>query len=467
MIKSHIKKTQKHIAKFSSKNNSNKCLELADAFLEAHPELLYWTEANDSKKGLFYRYKEGVYRACSPFEIENLLLVYVPEDKEIILPKSLSEAKRQEVIRNVKMSRFFYREAFNQEHIINFKNGFFDVVDGELMPHSMDIISTIQLPYAHDPKAECPLFMKVVEESLEGDFEKIMILQEFIGYCLTSNTERERALFLVGAACSGKSTVLDAVKATLGEQNCSCVRMDMLADCRFTGQLIDKYANIDTEIPQNMENYEDALKKIISGESITINTKFVPTYEAKPSCKLIFAANDLPRISDTSDGVFRRILLLYFNNVVSKENIDYDLKAKIKANECPGIFNWAFQGLMRLRKNKEFTYSKTMVDQVEDLKLQNNSVYFFINEHYEVTGDVNDWIIADEIYDEYKAFCGEIGAKGIFKKNIFGKEVKKCFVKKVDINRKTFGGVQKRIYTGIRKLGTIDLAKGEKIDWGD
>jgi phage/plasmid-associated DNA primase len=153
--------------------------------------------------------------------------------------------------------------------------------------------------------------------------------------------------------------------------------------------------------------------------------------------------------------------------VVAKEDIDYDLKAKIKANECPGIFNWAFEGLMRLRKNKEFTYSKTMVEQVEELKLQNNSVYFFINEHYEVTGDVNDWLVADEIYDEYKAFCGKVGAKGIFKSNIFAKEARKCFVKKIDGKTQRVDGIPKRVWTGLRKLGTIDLAKGEKIDWGD
>jgi putative DNA primase/helicase len=467
MTKPHIKRTHKHITKFNSENNSNKYLELADAFLTTHPEVIYWTERNDSKKGLFYRHHDGVFKACSCLEIENMLIDFVPENKSIILPRALSESKRQETIKNIKMARFFYRDVFNQEHIINFKNGFFDVVDGELIPHSMDIISTIQLPFSYDPKAECPLFLKVVNESLENDFEKIMILQEFFGYCLTSNTERERALFIVGAACSGKSTVLEAIKATLGEENCSCVRMDMLADCRFTGNLIDKYANIDTEIPQNMENYEDALKKIISGESITINTKFIPTYEAKPTCKLIFAANDLPRISDTSDAVFRRILLLYFNNVVAKENIDYELKAKIKASECPGIFNWAFEGLKRLRKNKEFTYSKTMVEQVEELKLQNNSVYFFINENYEVTGDVNDLIIADEIYDEYKAFCGKVGAKGIFKSNIFAKEAKKCFVKKIEGTTKRINGVPKRVWTGLRKQGTIDLSKGETINWDE
>jgi len=460
--KPHIKRTLKHGVKFNSQNHANKCLELADDFLAAHPELLFWTERNDSKKGVFYRYKDGVYKPCSGLEIDNMLLDYEPENKRVYMARSLSDARFNETIRNIKRRRFFYRDVFNQESIVNFKNGFFDIVDGDLIPHSMDIVSTIQLPYAYDPKADCPLFKRVVNESLEGDYYKILILQEFMGYCLTQGTKYERGLFIVGAAGSGKSTVLEAVEAMLGHDNVSSIRMDMLADSRYTGQLLDKLANIDNEIPKDMNNYEEALKKIISGQKVTIDTKFVPTYDAFPTCKLIFAANDLPRIGDSSDGVFRRMLLLYFNNVVSKESIDYDLKEKIKKNECPGIFNWAYEGLLRLRKNNKFTASKTMQDEIEDLKLINNSIYYFIKENYEVTGDKNDYITFDNLYLDYKTFCGKIGAKGIFKANIFGKEIMNIFIKKVESTRRTIGGFQVRVYTGLKEKS---LSVGEAVTW--
>ena len=461
--KPHIKKTIKHEIKFSGHNNANKCLELADDFLVSHPELLYWTERNDSRKGLFYRYKDGVYKSCSSLEIDNMLLDYDPINKSLYLPRSLSDARFQETIRNIKRRRFFYREVFNQQNIVNFKNGFFDIIDGDLMPHSMEIVSTIQLPYFYEPQADCPLFKKVVFESLENDIRKIMILQEFMGYCLTQGTKYERGLFIVGASGSGKSTVLEAIEKMLGHENCSSIRMDMLADARYTGQLLDKLANIDNEIPQDMKNYEEALKKIVSGQKITVDTKFIPTYDAFPTCKLIFAANDLPRISDSSDGIFRRMLLLYFNNVVEKENIDYDLKQKIKENECPGIFNWAYEGLKRLNTNREFTFSETMQKQVEEVKLINNSIYYFITENYEVTGKENDYIGFDELYEGYRAFCGKIGAKGIFKVNTFGKEVMKCFVKKIDSSRRSINGIQKRVYHGLREKSI----QKEYASWDD
>lgn len=461
----------RHKIKFNSQNNANKYLEVADAFLSDHSEVIYWTEANDTKKGLFYRYKDGVYKSCSTFEIEDLLLNYTPHDRSIILPRSLSEAKQQEVIRNIKKRRFFYRDVFNPENIVNFKNGYFNIDTGELIPHSMEIISTIQLPYAYDKEAGCPLFMKVLNESLSGDVEKIGIIQEFVGYCLIPSTKFMKALFFVGASQSGKSTVLDSIEATLGVENCSAIRMDMLCDSRFIGHLIDKYVNIDREVPHEMSNYEEALKKVISGEKITVNTKFLPSYDTNLTCKLMFAANDLPKINDTSDAIFERILLLDFNNVIAKDKRDADLKEKIRKNECAGIFNWAYEGLKRLLKNGKFTSSNDMISHIEELKLLNNSIYYFISETHEITENDEHYVVIDDLYENYKDFCHEVGAKGIFKKPTFGKEMKKVFVNKIKDGRKTIKGKQARIYTGIRKKDDIsqyspdELAQG--ITWED
>lgn len=459
----------KHKIKFGSQSHANKYLAVAEAFINDHPEVVYWTEANDTKKGLFYRYKDGVYKACSTFEIDNLLLEYTPTDKSLILPRAASEAKQQEILRNIKKLKFVYRDVFNPVNIVNFKNGFFDVNTGELTPHSIKTISTIQLPYNYDPEAECPLFMKVLNESLSGDVEKIGIIQEFIGYCMIPTAKFERALFLVGASGSGKSTVLDSIEATLGKENCSGVRMDMICDSRFVGLLLDKYVNIDMEVPQDINNYEEALKKVISGQTVTINTKFLPSYDTKITCKLMFAANDLPRISDTSDAIFRRILLLDFNNVVQSDKVDVDLKDKIKDNECAGIFNWAYIGLQRLLKNGKFTSSNDMISHIDELKLLNNSVYYFISETHEVTENDEHFVVVDDLYENYKDFCHEVGAKGIFKKPTFGKEMRKVFVNKIKDGRKTIKGKQTRIYTGIRKKDDIsqyspsELAQG--IEW--
>ena len=67
-----------------------------------------------------------------------------------------------------------------------------------------------------------------------------------------------------------------------------------------------------------------------------------------------------------------------------------------------------------------------MAQRIDELKLLNNSIYYFITENYEVTENEEHWVELDVMYEEYKEFCHKVGAKGIFKKNVFGKEKAQC-----------------------------------------
>lgn len=443
-------KIKEHNASFKFAKDANAYLQLADAFLEAHPEIIYWTECNSTKKGLFYRYNNGLYKAVSILEVEQLLIDFKPKDAHLCTPSQLSQSKQMETMQNIMRRRFFYRESFNPPGVINFKNGFFDIKTGSMFPHTMNIISTNQLPYNYDPEAKCDEFMKALYDATSGDSSKIAIIQEFAGYCLTQDTRFEKVLFLIGASRSGKSTVLDGITAMLGEENVSAATMEKVGQPRYAGLFIDKIANIATEIPKDSSGFEEALKAITSGEKIVVDTKFIPAYNAKPNCKFIFAGNDLPAISDTSDAIFERMLLVYFNNVVSKEDRDPGLKYRVR-KEGSGIFNWAYEGMKRIIENNEFSFTPSMSNDIEDLKIQNNSVYYFISENYEVTGSVNDFVVAEDLYEHFKDFCHKVGSKGIYKKIVFGKEIKKIFLDKVNKTNKWISGTTKMVWTGISK----------------
>jgi len=455
------RKIKKHTAVFKNDKNAGKWLQLADAFLESHPEVLYWTERNSTKKGLFYVYGNGLYSVVSSLEIEQMLVDFKPDDNNIPIPSLISQAKHQETMHNIMRRRFFYRDRFNPEGIINFKNGFFDTETEELTGHSMDVISTNQLPYNYDPEAECQNFLKALNDAVEGDALKIRIIQEFVGYCLTRETKYEKALFLIGAAGSGKSTVLDGIEAMLGKENVSNTSMEQLCQPRYAGNFIDKIANIDREIPEDISGYEEALKKIITGEAVKVDTKFVPSYDARPYCKIIFGANDMPRIADTSNAIFRRMLLIEFNNVIPDHKIDVDLKERAK-EEGAGIFNWALIGLKRLNENKKFTKSQAVCDSIRELKMENNSIYYFISECYDIKQDDELYVTVDELYDKYLDFCHKIGAKGIFKKNSFSKQMKKTFGKTIEKTQKKINGVNNRVWLGIEEKPIY-----EQVQWED
>lgn len=425
----------------------NFCLRMARAFLENHKHLIFCTSVNAMRKGLFYMYREGVYAEISEIEIDNMLL-NCPETYPV---KSSPLSKRKEIIENMKTLRCFYREDFNQENLINFKNGIFNLVDSSFHKHSPAYLSTIQLPYEYNPMMDCPLWLSTIEKIFMGDMEKIAILQEFMGYCLTKTTKYEKALFMVGEGQTGKSTVLETIEAMLGKNNISSLSLKLISNPAYIGGIMNKYANIVSEIPKNVSDYEDAFKIIVSGEPLTVNTKWVATYTDRPFCKLIFAANKLPRINDTSKAVFRRMLLLDFEREITEKEKDHDLKEKLKS-EHSGVFNWAIHGIRRLEKQRSFTNSENMMRRINEIKVQNNSILFFCDEFLESTYDKeNTFLAKKEVYRKYCEFCADYNIKQVMHIKNFNEELWAIFRNDtLRDKRKTINGIQTQIWPGIK-----------------
>lgn len=445
------------VNRFSKDRQANDYLRLAEDFLTANRGLVFVVGRDTTKKGDYYLYSGGVYNKVSTLEVERMLLDFDPTEPDLKMPKALSEAKQQEVISQIKKLRFFYREMVNPTGIVNLNNGFYYIDKMELKAHTPDVIMTTQLPYGYDPTAKCEVFLKALNHACEGNIEKMAVIQEFAGYCLTKGTGIEKALFLIGAAGSGKSTVLKGFITMLGRANYSGLKMDKICDPRFTGVFVDKLANISTEIPKDIRSYEEALKNAISGEDVTVDTKYVESYTRTTGCKFVFAGNDMPRIADTSDGVYRRLLLIDFNNVIDEDDRDGKIKDQI-ALEGAGIFNWALEGFRRLRDNGDFTFSEHIKANVEELKLQNNGIYYFMSEMFEITKSDDDYIWLDDMYQEYLNFCHNIGAqtnshaKSVFKYKNFNKEIRKIYGNKVPEVQRWTGTSSRRCWTHIKRL---------------
>ena len=77
----------------------------------------------------------------------------------------------------------------SSRNIITFSNGLMNVdAASDLIPHSPNWCSTVCLPFAYEPSAVCPAWEKFLSEVFEGDQDRVALIQEFCGYCLSSDT---------------------------------------------------------------------------------------------------------------------------------------------------------------------------------------------------------------------------------------------------------------------------------------
>ena len=105
---------------------------------------------------------------------------------------------------------------------VNVPNGMVAWKTGDLLPHSPDYRSTVQLPVEYDPDARCPLFEKFVAEVLPKDLYEQTddgpgFIWELIGYTLYSGNPLHVAVLLYGKGRNGKGTLIRVLKAAAGQ----------------------------------------------------------------------------------------------------------------------------------------------------------------------------------------------------------------------------------------------------------
>lgn len=142
---------------------------------------------------------------------------------------------------------------------------------------------------------------------------------------LYRRNELGKAFILTGDKSNGKSTFLDCVKAILGDRNISALDLKELGDRFNTSMMFGKLANIGDDIGDDFlqGSQVSVFKKIVTGNRIKAERKGQDPFEFNPFIKLLFSANDIPRMKDKTGAVLRRLVIIPFNATFSKDDPDY------------------------------------------------------------------------------------------------------------------------------------------------
>jgi P4 family phage/plasmid primase-like protien len=315
------------------------------------------------------------------------------------------------------------------------KNGILDldkVLAGKdqpefLSPHSARWWSTVRLPYEVDETAQCPRWMAFLEKNLEGDPERIAILQEWAGYLLTPDTSLQKFLVLEGEGANGKSVYCAAISAMLGLENCSHVPLEVFGERFQTTATLGKLLNVAADTGEIDKAAEGFLKSFTSGDMVYFDRKGLSGISVLPTARLMLACNNRPRFSDRSTGIWRRMLLVPFRIEISRDERVPGMDKPDwwhAAGELPGIFNWAVQGLARIREQRRFTDSQICAEALTDYQDEVNPTRSFLRDHFEKSTVTA--VRADKLMTAYKLWCHENGHHPMNAKSL-GKEIFRAF----------------------------------------
>lgn len=324
--------------------------------------------------------ESGVWRSLEERAVRKLVQEQI-EDDEVTkgLVDSVSDLLKTEV--------FTPNHEFDigPSECVNTLNGELTLVKGDwhLTPAKREHYRTTQVPIEYDPEAKAPRFIEFLKQVFDGDCDgsnKGIALLEMMGYSLMAHCRHEKFVILVGSGANGKSVLLSVLEALLGSSNVAGVQPSQFDQSFKRAHLHGKLANIVTEIKQGEVIDDASLKGIVSGEPTTVEHKFKDPFDMRPFSTCWFGTNHMPHTRDFSDALFRRALVIEFNQTFKPElgNCDPHLKERL-FEELQGILNLALQAYERALE-KGFTLPFSAVEARTRWRLEADQVAQFAEE---------------------------------------------------------------------------------------
>jgi len=336
---------------------------------------------------------------------------YRPEGEQLIREKVRGlldvlqrESYANETVHGIRETTYTEPEKFDAPvNLINLKNGILNTDTMELAPHTPDIVFIQQLPVTYDPTATCPNFEIFVNEIMHKD--DVVLMQELFGYCLRRTYELAVAVMLLGEGENGKSTLLNVLRAMLGNENVATPSLQDLLNDRFAkSSLHGKLANIHADIPDSKLTDTGSFKMLTGQDLVYAQEKHRDPFTFQNYAKLWYSANQLPWTRDKTRAFWRRWIVIRFPNSFDNDTANPNLLQELRV-ELPGILNWAIAGLQRLRQNGYFTITKSRKEIEREWVRMTDSLRAFVETF--VVKSKDEYIQKDVFYYAYTAFCDD------------------------------------------------------------
>ena len=369
--------------------------------------------AKDSAKGGVNRfvYMDGYYQLCSDEMFKGIIKGYICEYDETLVRM----ADVNEVFSNLSTDLKFvaYEELNADEDIINFTNGLLRLSDMTLLPHSADVLSTVQIPCAWAGKpTPTPNFDAYIFTLANHDTTIEQLLLEFMGATLSNikGWRMKKSLFLKGKGDTGKSQLKSLAERLLGRGNFISIDLKDL-EARFgTANLYNKRLAGSSDMSFMTVDELKVFKKATGGDSLWGEFKGQNGFEFVYNGLLWFCMNRLPKFGgDDGQWVYDRIIQVDCLNVIPLDKQDKQLLDKMFA-EREGIVYRSIMALKRVIANGyRFSEPDSVIQARADYRAENNTIIAFWNECMvrRPNAKIEDGCTTSRVYNVYKAWCSD------------------------------------------------------------
>lgn len=270
-------------------------------------------------------------------------------DKEMTTARKASFAAGVERMAKADPAHAVRQDVWDRDSwAVGTPGGVVDLKNGRTRPASPDDMVTKRLSVAPADTADCPRWLKFLDESTGGDFDLIRFLQQWCGYSLTGVTREHALVFMYGGGGNGKSVFLNTLSGILGDY-ATQASMDTFTASKHDRHPTDLAALRGARVVTASETEEGRawaearIKALTGGDKISARFMRQDFFEFVPQFKLIIAGNHRPTLRNIDPAMQRRLNIVPFTR--KPEKPDHDLENKLQA-EFPGILRWMIEGCL-------------------------------------------------------------------------------------------------------------------------
>jgi putative DNA primase/helicase len=288
-------------------------------------------------------------------------------------------------------------------------NGILELASGRLLDLTPELFVTSNIATAWDQHASPRPreWMTFLESVFGEDWKAVELLQEWFGYCISTDTSQHKFLFLIGPPRSGKGTIQRVLTALLGPGNVASPSLSSLATPFGLQTLISKsLATVSDARLSGRADQAVIVERILSitGEDmIDIDRKHKPPISIRLPTRVMIASNELPKLSDSSGALTKRTLLLELRKSFYGQE-DMELEARL-LGELTEILAWAVEGWQRLKERGRFDPPASSQDAMADFEALTAPIKTFVEDY--CTTEADDWIEIGSLFQRWKDFAEE------------------------------------------------------------
>lgn len=359
-------------------------------------------------------YSDGIYKSGYK-AIEKQML------EEI---NNLTSSRRTEVLKYIEVKLDGTEvDRCKDDFKIAFKNGIYDIISKKMIPSSPEYIITNKINFDYIEDAYDETMDKTLNKIACNSKEIRDLFDEIIGYCFLRKNELGKSFVLTGNQSNGKSTFIKVLQHLLGRENTASLQLEELNQRFVSAELHNKLANLGDDIGDDFLADTATFKKLVTGDTMFVERKGERPFEMKFYGKLIFCANSMPRMKDKTGAIFRRLVMIPFEQTFSVNDPDYDpyIIDKLRTdNAMSYLINCGLRGLDRVLRNHKFTECEKVKKALIDYDKENNPIKVFFED--ELSEDEVIDCPTQDVYNKYIAFCNNENLKPMGK-NGFSKQV--------------------------------------------